>query len=74
MVALAAIGNLGKFVCEELIADGRFDVVVLTRQVKTEPLIFRAQSVHSFDVQKGKPDPLTEREPIGTDKRMARGA
>lgn len=33
VVALAAIGNLGKYVWEELIADDRFDVVVLTRQV-----------------------------------------
>lgn len=33
VVALAAIGNLGKYIWEELIADGRFDIVVLTRQV-----------------------------------------
>ncbi|KAI4131948.1 MAG: hypothetical protein LQ347_002754 [Umbilicaria vellea] len=32
VVALAAIGNLGKYIWEELIADGRFDIVVLTRQ------------------------------------------
>ncbi|KAL8931107.1 MAG: hypothetical protein Q9208_000211 [Pyrenodesmia sp. 3 TL-2023] len=30
-IALAAVGSMGKFVCEELLADDRFDVVVISR-------------------------------------------
>ncbi|KAL8848891.1 MAG: hypothetical protein Q9221_006116 [Calogaya cf. arnoldii] len=30
-IALAAVGGMGKFVCEELLADDRFDVVVISR-------------------------------------------
>ena len=37
VVAIAGVGNLGKYACEELLADDRFDVVVLTRSV-CEPI------------------------------------
>ncbi|KAL8992521.1 MAG: hypothetical protein Q9188_007566 [Gyalolechia gomerana] len=30
-IALAAVGSMGKFVCEELLANDRFDVVVISR-------------------------------------------
>ena len=33
-IALAAVGNLGKYLCEELLHDSRFDVVVLSRKVR----------------------------------------
>jgi uncharacterized protein YbjT (DUF2867 family) len=33
VIALAAVGNLGRYICEELVADDRFDVVVISRQV-----------------------------------------
>ena len=59
VVALAAIGNLGKFVCEELIADGHFDFVVLTRQVSI-PTLFRAKGLFlCLKIQ----DRLIDREP-----------
>jgi hypothetical protein len=32
-VALVAVGSLGKYVCEAIVADARFNVVVLSRQV-----------------------------------------
>ena len=33
VIALAAVGCMGKYVCEELLADDRFDVVVISRAV-----------------------------------------
>lgn len=33
VVAVAGVGDLGRYVCEELLASPSFDVVVLTRQV-----------------------------------------
>jgi hypothetical protein len=35
VIALAAVGNLGKYTCEEIVANDRFDVVVISRQVIT---------------------------------------
>lgn len=32
-IAVAGVGNLGKYICEELLKDERFEVVVLARQV-----------------------------------------
>lgn len=34
VIALAGVGDVGRYVCEELIADDRFDVVVLSRNVR----------------------------------------
>ncbi len=34
-IALAGVGNLGRYICEELISDDRFDVVAISRQVNT---------------------------------------
>ena len=34
VIALAAVGCMGKYVCEELLADDRFDVVVISRGVR----------------------------------------
>jgi predicted dinucleotide-utilizing enzyme len=31
-VALVAVGNLGKYVCEELLSDNRFEFIVVSRQ------------------------------------------
>ena len=33
MIALAGVGGLGKYICEELLADAKFDVVVISRAV-----------------------------------------
>ena len=33
VVAVAGVGHLGRYVCEELLASPDFDVVVLTREV-----------------------------------------
>ena len=33
VIALAGVGNLGRYICEELIKDKSFDVVVLSRHV-----------------------------------------
>lgn len=33
VIALAGVGNLGKYLCEELLSDDRYDVVVLSRKV-----------------------------------------
>lgn len=33
VIAVAGVGHLGRYVCEELHASPNFDVVVLTRQV-----------------------------------------
>lgn len=59
VVALAAIGNLGKFLCEELLADGRFDFVVLTRQVSILT-VFRAKGLFLYLKTQ---DRLIDREP-----------
>lgn len=32
-VLLAAVGDLGKYLCEELLSDDRFDVEILSRKV-----------------------------------------
>lgn len=34
VIALAAVGCMGKYVCEELLKDDRFDVVVISRSVR----------------------------------------
>lgn len=40
VIALAAVGNLGRYICEELVADDRFDVVVISRQViRARPIL-----------------------------------
>lgn len=36
-IALAAVGSMGKFVCEALLRDDRFDVVVISRGVRSPP-------------------------------------
>lgn len=33
VIALCSVGNLGKYLCEELLADGRYSFVVISRQV-----------------------------------------
>lgn len=33
VIALAGVGNLGRYVCEQLVSDDRFSVVLLSRQV-----------------------------------------
>ena len=33
VIALAGVGDFGKYVCEELLADDRFEVVVISRGV-----------------------------------------
>lgn len=33
VIAIAGVGGLGQYICEELSADDRFTVIVLTRQV-----------------------------------------
>lgn len=46
-IALVAVGNLGKYIYEELNLDDRFDVVVISRQVTlpdSPPLAFSAGS------------------------------
>lgn len=35
VIALAAVGCMGRYVCEELLKDDRFDVVVISRSVRT---------------------------------------
>ena len=35
VIALAGAGDLGKYICEELTADERFDVVVISRGVNS---------------------------------------
>jgi len=32
-IALAGVGDLGRYVCEELLESSQFDIVVLTREV-----------------------------------------
>lgn len=32
VIALCSVGNLGKYVCDELITDGKFDFIVISRQ------------------------------------------
>lgn len=39
VIALAGVGDLGRYVCEELHASPDFDVIVLTRAVSHHPLI-----------------------------------
>ncbi|KAI4145783.1 MAG: hypothetical protein LQ341_002273 [Variospora aurantia] len=39
-IALAAVGSIGKFVCEELLSDDRFNVVVISRGVRRPPSSF----------------------------------
>ena len=39
VIALAAVGCMGKYVCEELLADDRFDVVVISRGVRSLHLL-----------------------------------
>ena len=34
VVAVAGVGNLGKYICEEVQAAGEFEVVVLSRKVR----------------------------------------
>lgn len=41
-IALVAVGNLGKYVCEALIADVRYNVVVITRKVARCHRTYRA--------------------------------
>ena len=33
VIAVCSVGNLGKYLCEELLADGRYKFVVISRQV-----------------------------------------
>ena len=39
VIALAGVGDLGRYVCEELHASPDFDAIVLTRAVSHLPLI-----------------------------------
>lgn len=39
MIALAGVGDLGRYVCEELQASPHFNVIVLTRAVSHLPLM-----------------------------------
>jgi tRNA A37 threonylcarbamoyladenosine dehydratase len=34
VIAVAGVGDLGKYACEELIRDERYDLVVLSRKVR----------------------------------------
>lgn len=36
-ICLAGVGNFGMYLCEQLSSDDRYDVVVLTRQVRVAP-------------------------------------
>ena len=33
VIALCSVGSLGKYLCDELLADGRYKFVVISRQV-----------------------------------------
>lgn len=33
VIALCSVGSLGKYLCDELLADGRYTFVVISRQV-----------------------------------------
>lgn len=33
IIAVAGVGDLGKYICEELVASDKFDVIVLSRGV-----------------------------------------
>lgn len=35
IIALAGVGDLGRYVCEELLASSQFEVVVLSRGVRS---------------------------------------
>lgn len=37
VIALAGVGAVGKYFCEELLASDRFDIVVLSRSVRSIP-------------------------------------
>lgn len=37
VIALCSVGNLGKYFCDELLADGRYPFVVISRQVCPGP-------------------------------------
>ena len=45
VIAVAGVGDLGKYICEELVASDQFDVIVLSRGVsRPKPRI----SLHYF--------------------------
>ncbi|RJE26992.1 hypothetical protein PHISCL_00693 [Aspergillus sclerotialis] len=48
IIAIAGVGGLGQYICQELSADGRFTVIVLTRQGNL-PLTFRNTTIHKTD-------------------------
>lgn len=37
VIALCSVGNLGKYICDELLTDNRYDIVVISRQVSAKP-------------------------------------
>ena len=37
VIALCSVGSLGKYLCDELLADGRYTFVVISRQVSPKP-------------------------------------
>lgn len=46
VIALVGVGNLGRYICEALLADDRFDVVVLARRVISALVIFKPPGEH----------------------------
>ena len=42
VIAVAGVGNLGKYICDELRKAPDFDVIVLTRKVPKNPPFSRA--------------------------------
>lgn len=38
-IALAGVGDLGRYVCEELLESSEFDIVVLTREVSKQLIL-----------------------------------
>ncbi|KAL8957777.1 MAG: hypothetical protein Q9193_005037 [Seirophora villosa] len=58
VIALAGVGHLGRYVCEELIASPDFDVIVLTRQ-RSQNDWFGSKAVRTFTTDYTVPSILT---------------
>ena len=54
VIALAGVGAVGKYLCEELLASDRFDVVVLSRNVRSISTPHRTHLLNVFSPQKQK--------------------
>lgn len=57
VIALAGVGNLGRYVCEELSASPEFEVIVLTRGVSLPSIMRERPQIPSkdFDPRIGTP-------------------